>query len=118
MNDIFYGNGAVKHIERDAQYNYRLSRATTSLSGTTLLDTNYTYDGLSDITRIQENGIEPLRKTVNYTYDPLQRLTSASSMYAVGGYGRDQIKNISYAYDPIGNILSTSTVGSYNYSGP
>lgn len=107
----------MKHIERDTQYNYRLSRATTSLSGTTLLDTSYTYDGLSDITGIQENGVEPLRKTVNYTYDLLQRLTSANSTYAVGGYGRDQIKNISYTYDPIGNILSASQLGNYVYSG-
>jgi len=117
MNQIRYGNGAIKTVERDAGENYRLTRSVVSLSGSTLLDTNYEYDALSDITRIRENGIEPLRKTIDYNYDPLDRLTQANYTYALAGYGRDTTKHLSYTYDALGNILTATDIGNYAYSG-
>lgn len=84
MRSIRYGNGVVKNTERDANHNYRLTRATsTTIDGTKLLDTSYGYDAVSNITSISEGGIEPLRKSVGYSYDPLARLTSASYAYGV-----------------------------------
>ncbi len=118
MKGIRYGNGVVKNTERDANNNYRLTQATATASdGTKFLDTTYSYDSISNITGINENGIEPLRKTVSYTYDSLARLSSASYAYSVAGYGRDKIKNYNYTYDDIGNIMSSSDVGSYSYAG-
>ncbi len=111
MKSVRYANGVVKNTERDVNNNYRLTRATaTAIDGTKLLDTTYSYDPISNITAITENGIDPLRKTISYTYDPLARLTNASYTYSVAGYGRDQAKNYIYNYDDIGNILSSSEV--------
>jgi YD repeat-containing protein len=116
MQSIRYGNGVVKNTTRDANHNYRLTRSTAILSGSTLLDTEYRYDAISNIDRIQENGIEPLRKSIDYTYDALSRLTQASYVYSVQGYNRAN-NSYNYAYDDIGNIVSATNVGSYNYSG-
>lgn len=111
MRSIRYGNGVVKNTERDANNNYRLTRATaTATDGSKLLDTSYSYDAVSNITGINESGIEPLRKSINYTYDPLARLTSTNSSCVIAGYGRDQNKSLSYTYDDIGNIMSATDV--------
>lgn len=110
MNTMSYGNGVIKTIDRDEDYNYRLTHVRSSLSGTTLLDTSYDYDAVSNITRIHERGVEPLRKTVDYTYDALGRLTRADMNYALSGYNRDTTKNLSYTYDALGNILSATSV--------
>lgn len=111
MKSIRYGNGVVKNTERDANNNYRLTRVTaTSTDGTKLLDTSYGYDAVNNITSIIEGGIEPLRKSIGYTYDPLARLTNASYSYSLSGYGRDQTKNFSYSYNDIGNIMSATDI--------
>jgi RHS repeat-associated protein len=118
MRSIRYGNGVVKNTERDVNNNYRLTRATaTTTDGTKLLDTSYGYDEVSNITNITEGGIEPLRKSLSYTYDPLARLTSANYSYSIAGYGRDQVKHLAYTYDDIGNIMSATDVWSYAYAG-
>ncbi|MBP9780002.1 hypothetical protein KBD33_05275, partial [Candidatus Gracilibacteria bacterium] len=118
MRSIRYGNGVVKNTERDVNNNYRLTQATATASdGTKLLDTNYSYDAISNIVGITENGIDPLKKTISYTYDPLDRLSNANYAYSLAGYGRDQAKNFIYNYDDIGNIMSSSEVGSYSYAG-
>jgi RHS repeat-associated protein len=118
MRSIRYGNGVIKNTERDVNNNYRLTQATATVSdGTNLLDTNYSYDAVSNITGITENGIDPLRKTISYSYDQLARLSSANYIYTVPGFGRDQAKNYSYTYNDIGNILSSSEVWSYSYAG-
>jgi RHS repeat-associated protein len=118
MKSIRYGNGVIKNTERDANNNYRLARAIANASdGTKLLDTSYSYDVISNIVGITENGIDPLRKTISYTYDSLARLSSANYSYNVAGYGRDQTKNLTYTYDDIGNISTSSEVGAYNYAG-
>ena len=117
MQSIRYGNGIVKDTLRDPNHNYRLTRSTASLSGGILLDTNYRYDAVSNIDRIQENGIEPLRKSVDYTYDSLRRLTRADYAYVIPGFQRVQSMSYSYRYDDIGNISTASPIGSYGYSG-
>lgn len=116
MQSLRYGNGVVKNTTRDPDHNYRLTRSTSTLSGSTLLDTEYRYDAVSGIDQIRENGIEPLRKSVDYTYDPLSRLTRADYSYMVQGYNRTN-NTYSYIYDDIGNIMSASAIGSYGYSG-
>lgn len=69
MQSVRYSNGVVKNTTRDADHNYRLTRSTATLSGSTLLDTEYRYDAISNIDQIRENGIDPLRKSIDYTYD-------------------------------------------------
>ncbi len=116
MQSLRYGNGVVKNTTRNPDHNYRLTRSTATLSGSTLLDTEYRYDAISGIDQIRENGIEPLRKSVDYTYDALSRLTRADYSYMVQGYNRTN-NTYSYTYDHIGNIMSASAIGSYGYSG-
>ncbi len=117
MASVRYGNGVIKNTERDPWYNYRLSRVRADLSGSTLLDTSYSYDPLSNITGINVDGLDPLRKTVSYSYDELSRLTNASYNYSVSWYGRSQSQSMSYTYDDIGNITNASPVGAYIYGG-
>ncbi len=89
-------------MKRDENNNYRLTDALSILpDGTRLVDTHYEYDGLSNITSVRESGIEPLRKTVNYTYDELSRLQGASYLYGVSGYTRNLSDTMSFHYDDI-----------------
>ncbi len=99
----------MKNTARDADHNYRLTRSTAILSGSTLLDTEYRYDAISNIDKIKENGIEPLRKSIDYTYDALARLTRADYVYSVAGYNRTNTP-YGYTYDDIGNITSASNI--------
>ena len=117
MQSIRYGNGVIKNTNRDPNNNYRLTRSTASASGQTFLDTEYRYDAVGNMDRNSEWGIEPLRKTIDYTYDDLYRLSDAQYSYNIAGYGRDQSKTFAYTYNDIGNIMSATDVGSYGYAG-
>ena len=112
-----YGNGMTRNIDRDPNYNYRLRESMTQGPDSgILLDTHYTYNALDAITRISEDGIEPLRKTIDYSYDALDRLTRGQYEYALGGFGREKTKDLSYLYDDRGNIMNASSIGIYSYS--
>lgn len=117
IQSISYANGITKTMKRDENNNYRLTDALSILpDGTRLVDTHYEYDGLSNITSVRESGIEPLRKTVNYTYDELSRLQGASYLYGVSGYTRNLSDTMSFHYDDIWNITETSEDGRYRYA--
>jgi RHS repeat-associated protein len=72
---------------------------------------HYTYDADGNVKTILDdvNGGE----TTTFTYDPLNRLMTASS--TLTGIGTPYYK--SYAYDPLGNIASSSDSGVYAYQG-
>jgi RHS repeat-associated protein len=64
---------------------------------------NYTYDSVGNITSITDGGTSTAH-TVNYTYDALNRLLTASTTAASSTSYR-----YTYTYDPLGNITANST---------
>lgn len=96
-----YGNGLTHSQTYDL--NYRLS----SIQVGGILHRDYVYDAVSNITSIANNLSSTESQT--YTYDALNRLTSA-----LGGYG-----NLLYTYDSVGNRLTESrnnTIDTYSYA--
>jgi RHS repeat-associated protein len=77
-------------------------------------DMTYTYDTVGNITKIVDVADTATKKTVDYTYDDLSRLTVASSTLSVSPYANYRQ---TYAYSPVGNISYKSDVGSYLYTG-
>lgn len=79
--------------------------------GTHIQSLHYTYDAVGNITGILDdvNGSEQN----TYTYDPLNRLITASS--TVSGFQTPYRKT--YSYDPLGNIVSSTDLGTYTYTG-
>jgi RHS repeat-associated protein len=74
---------------------------------------SYLYDADGNITRVIDKSATTAAKTMDYTYDPLNRLISASSSNATNGKNYLQ----TYAYDPVGNLLTKSDEGTYSYAG-
>lgn len=96
-----YGNGLTHSQTYDL--NYRL----TSIQVGGILHRDYVYDAVSNITGITNNLSSTESQT--YSYDALNRLTSA-----LGGYG-----NLIYTYDAVGNRLTESrnnTIDTYSYA--
>lgn len=86
--------------------------------GPTLQDITYTYDSNGNIIRIVDDSQTNSAKTVDYTYDNLNRLISSTTSSIATG---QQPYLISYTYDFIGNITSrsekigTTPTITYNY---
>ncbi len=72
----------------------------------------YTYDNNGNITKVIDDSATNAARVVNYTYDALNRLTSASSSNVASGQNYLQ----TFTYDPVGNIL-TGPDGTYSYNG-
>ena len=72
----------------------------------------YTYDLVGNISQIVDKSNTKSAATTTYTYDPLYRLTSASTTLASSTPYKE-----TYAYNAIGNITSKSDIGSYTYAG-
>ena len=73
---------------------------------------SYLYDNDGNITQVTDNSATNAAITVNYTYDSLNRLLTASSSAAASGQNYLQ----TFSYDPVGNILS-GPQGSSTYAG-
>jgi RHS repeat-associated protein len=73
---------------------------------------SYAYDANGNITKIVDNSTSSAARTVDYTYDALNRLMTASSSNVVSGQNYFQ----TFSYDALGNILS-GPVGTYSYQG-
>ena len=86
MNTIKYGNNVTTSYSYDARD--RPTRILSAYNGTTLLDLNYTYDGVGNVLSINNEV---------YSYDWLSRLISATGPWGV----------FNYSYDPAGNLIST-----------
>jgi YD repeat-containing protein len=72
----------------------------------------YTYDANGNITQITDNSQTGTGKIANFVYDPLNRLTSASTAAA-----SSTSYTHAYAYTSIGNISSSTPAGTYSYAG-
>ncbi len=98
---LTYGNGAVRtHTYQPTTL--RLASLVTTKDGTTLQSFSYSYDNVGNITTLTDTRTPA--NTQTFTYDPLDRLESAT-----GPYGSH-----SYSYNPIGNILTKAGV-TYTY---
>jgi len=101
INSILYGNGVQTKFTRDTRS--RPTRISTTNGATSLMDLNYVYDSAGNVLGIN---------TESYSYDALDRLTSAT-----GPWG-----TLKYGYDPVGNRLwsslgasnTTYTYGNYD----
>lgn len=83
----------------------------SGVATSTLQDLNYTYDAVGNIMQIIDRSGTNSKGTTTYQYDPLLRLTRASSTGAVTDWLQ------TYTYNDIGNLLTKSDVGSYTYAG-
>lgn len=93
---------------------YRLRRKLAANSaGVRLQDVAYTYDAVGNITRLIDASQTNAAKTVDYTYDALNRLLTATATGAANGQNYAQ----TYTYDALGNLLTKSDVGTYQYQG-
>ncbi len=75
----------------------------------------YTYDVNNNITKIVDASNTNSSKTVDYTYDDLNRLLSATATAVASG---QSTYTHNYTYSAIGNILTrTDAAGTYTYAG-
>jgi RHS repeat-associated protein len=112
---ISYGNNATTTNSYDAAHLYRLSSKVSAVGSSTPQSLVYTYDSNGNITQVADTSSTHTAKTVNYIYDDLNRLVSASSTGA--SYGGDYLYQ--YSYDALGNILSrteNNAATTYTYS--
>ncbi len=110
---IQYGNGVTSNFtynDTGATPDFRpINRATSGLGGN-FQNLTYDYDNLGNILTITDSLFTATR---TFTYDGLNRLTTAS-----GNFGPDQGYTMrSYTFDAIGNILSKDGV-QYFYQDP
>ncbi|PIS04710.1 MAG: hypothetical protein COT81_04980, partial [Candidatus Buchananbacteria bacterium CG10_big_fil_rev_8_21_14_0_10_42_9] len=84
-----------------------------AISGDASQSLGYTYDAVGNITQIIDSSDNNGAKTIDYTYDDLNRLTSAGTTDAV--FGGDYTRT--FTYDAIGNITNKSDQGDYSYDG-
>lgn len=90
-----------------------MSNKVTALPNTShAQDLAYTYDVLGNITQIVDNSNLATAKTINYTYDNLSRLLTASTTNAATSPNY----KYTYTYDALGNITS-GPLGAYSYAG-
>jgi RHS repeat-associated protein len=106
-------NGAATVNTYDPTKLYRLSSMVTTTGGSTHIQSStYAYDNNGNITQAIDSSATNGAITVNYTYDGLNRLLTASSSNASSGGNYLQ----TFTYDPVGNILS-GPAGTYTYGG-
>ena len=109
LSEIKLVNGSVEERKYDSRN--RLERITTkNATGTTFSDFKYTLDGVGNRKKVEEfDG-----RTVDYIYDPLNRLTQEKM---VGGAAGN--RTVDYTYDLAGNRLtrddSVAGLASYIY---
>ncbi len=110
---VIAGNWATTTNSYNQNALYRLTQKITQVpSGSRAQDLSYTYDALGNITQLVDAGTSGTAKTVNYTYDDLSRLLTASTTNA----STSPNYKYTYTYDVLGNILS-GPLGNYTYGG-
>ncbi len=109
-----YGNGVVT----THAYDPRLRQVELRTTGpeADLLHYDYTFDGASNILRIDDQRPgsvhpqgDPLRNTQIFDYDDLYRLTRVQYSFNLPGAGDANDGTIEYSYDRIGNMLSQTS---------
>jgi len=111
---ITYANGTTTTNTYDSAHLYRLSNKTT-VNGvpTNLQNIAYTYDADNNITKIVDSSNTDASKTVNYTYDDLNRMLTATATAVASG---QSTYTHTFVYNAIGDITS-GPVGTYVYNG-
>jgi RHS repeat-associated protein len=110
---IAYTNGVTVTNTYDPAQIYRLTHKVGALPNSNKAqDITYTYDGVGNITQLIDASISGTGKTVNYIYDDLSRLTSATASNVSSSPSYTQ----TFLYDALGNILS-GPAGTYSYAG-
>lgn len=105
ITKIAYGNGVTTDYTYNPQSLRLSSLQTRNNSAQVLQYFNYSFDAVGNVTQIQDN---VHTATQSFTYDALNRLTSAT-----GSYG-----NFTYQYDSIGNLTNKEGVlQTYGVSG-
>src|SRR6266446_7192688 len=92
-------NGVVTTSEYDGLN--RLARLTHAKGANTLADFQYQFNAVNNITQMTDSA-----GAHNYTYDPLDRLTTAT---------HPSQSNESYTYDAVGNRTASLQGSSYTY---
>lgn len=112
-----YGNGVTTTYAYDPRLRLTALRTSPAAQpGEPLIDYAYTFDGASNIRRIDDlrpGSVAPVgdprRNTQVFTYDDLYRLTGVRYSFALPGAPDRDDGGIAYAYDPIGNMLSQTS---------
>ena len=112
-----FANGVTSASTYDPAKLYRLiSKVATNTAGTQLQNLAYIYDNVGNILTLTDNSATDSKKTVNYIYDDLYRLTSAVASNTANKQDYTQ----TFVCEALGNIL-TQTKNSetiiYEYSG-
>lgn len=110
---VSFANGMISTSSYDQTKKYRLTTKQTKGSTTLGFIQNlaYNYDAVGNITQLSDIASTSARKTVNYGYDSLYRLLSASTtVVATSTSAYLQ----SFTYDVLGNML-TGPSGAYSY---
>ncbi len=97
----------------DAEGPWTNGRDYFQMYGNAVQDLNYHYDAVGNITQIQDKSYTNAAKVMDYTYDDLNRLITASSTIADNNQNYRQ----TYSYNAIGNLLNKSDIGDYTYNG-
>lgn len=106
-----------KYHANEPTFSTTTSEETMSSTSTTQFVQNiqnifYTYDKVGNITQINDLSDSGTGKVVNFTYDTLNRLLTASTTGAASSpYSQ------TYSYNAIGDLLNKSDVGAYSYAG-
>ncbi len=108
LDNIHHGNGVATTYAYDPRLRLRSLNTQHSTLNTQLVSFSYTFDGASNITRIDDNrpagtipANDPRRNTQVFAYDDLYRLTQVQYPATSG--------QIAYGYDRIGNMLSQTS---------
>jgi RHS repeat-associated protein len=112
LSTLTYNNGVVTTLGYDQRHRPLSIRA--EKEGELLLSLGYTYDAVGNTTAIMKEWIDPVTYTMltaneSYTYDSIDRLTTASN-----GFG-----TLSFEYDAVGNRTKKIVNGEeaiYTYS--
>lgn len=107
-----YGNSTNLTNTYDQNNLYRLYSKTAYNPSIYFQYLIYGYDAVGNITGLYDLSSTNSAKTVNYAYDDLHRLTTASSTGAANGQNFSQ----SFSYNALGNLL-TNAGTSYSYDG-
>ena len=105
-------SGSVLISSTTVSFNEKTIPASSNCSASFVQCIAYAYDANGNITKVVDNSATNAAITVNYAYDGLNRLISASSSNATSGVNYYQ----AYTYDPVGNMLS-GPAGTYTYGG-
>ncbi len=106
--NVYNGYNTETHYKYDPLMLRMTNLITTNPNGN-ILELNYGYDGVGNITKIDNVGLNPYHQ--EYSYDATNRLNTASGNW----YNNNQINyDLSMNYSPCGRILS-KTLGGNKY---